>query len=69
VAQIAGNNPAATTAIGERPMSLSTLLIALVLLFIIATVPVWPYSRSWGIGPSGAFSLLLVVLVGLLVMS
>jgi hypothetical protein len=50
-------------------MSLSTLLIALVLLFIIATVPVWPYSRSWGIGPSGAFSLLLVILIGLLVMS
>jgi hypothetical protein len=49
-------------------MSLSALLIALVVLFIIATVPVWPYSRTWGLRPSGALGLVLVVLVGLLVM-
>lgn len=49
-------------------MSLSALLIALVVLFIVATVPVWPYSRTWGLVPSGAFALLLVVLIGLMVM-
>ena len=49
-------------------MSLSALLIALVVLFIIATVPVWPCSRTWGLRPSGALGLVLVVLVGLLVM-
>jgi hypothetical protein len=49
-------------------MSLSAILIALVILFIIATVPVWPYSRTWGLWPSGALGLMLVVLVGLLVM-
>jgi len=49
-------------------MSLSAILIALVVLFIIATVPVWPYSRTWGLWPSGALGLVLVVLVGLLVM-
>jgi hypothetical protein len=49
-------------------MSLSALLIALVVLFIIATVPVWPYSRTWGLWPSGALGLVLVVLAGLLVM-
>jgi Protein of unknown function (DUF3309) len=49
-------------------MSLSALLIALVVLFIVATVPVWPYSRTWGLWPSGALGLMLVVLVGLLVM-
>ncbi|MXQ12269.1 DUF3309 family protein [Microvirga makkahensis] len=49
-------------------MSLSAILIALVVLFIIATVPVWPYSRTWGLWPSGALGLTLVVLVGLLVM-
>jgi hypothetical protein len=49
-------------------MSLSAILIALVVLFIVATVPVWPYSRTWGLWPSGALGLMLVVLVGLLVM-
>jgi hypothetical protein len=49
-------------------MSLSAILIALVVLFLIGTVPVWPYSRTWGLWPSGALGLVLVVLVGLLVM-
>jgi hypothetical protein len=49
-------------------MSLSAILIALAILFIIATVPVWPYSRTWGVWPSGALGLVLVVLVGVLVM-
>jgi hypothetical protein len=49
-------------------MSLSAILIALVVLFLIGTVPVWPYSRTWGLWPSGALGLMLVVLVGLLVM-
>ena len=47
-------------------MPLSAILIGLVILFIIATVPVWPYSRAWGFLPSGVLGLLLVVLLGLL---
>ena len=50
-------------------MSPSFILIALVILFIIATVPIWPYSRVWGLWPSGVLGLVLVVLVGLLIMS
>ncbi|MBJ6127013.1 DUF3309 family protein [Microvirga splendida] len=46
----------------------SAILIGIVVLFIIATVPVWPYSRTWGLWPSGALGLLLVVLAGLLVL-
>ncbi|WP_414474450.1 DUF3309 family protein [Microvirga sp. M2] len=56
---------------GSRPtitMTLSAILIALVVLFIIATVPVWPYSRTWGLWPSGALGLILVVLLGLLML-
>ncbi|WP_134495910.1 DUF3309 family protein [Microvirga pakistanensis] len=49
-------------------MSLSGILIALVILFIVATVPVWPYSRSWGLWPSGALGLVLAAIVGLLIM-
>jgi len=49
-------------------MPFSTILVALVILFVIATVPVWPYSRSWGFWPSGILGLLLVVVLGYLVM-
>jgi hypothetical protein len=50
-------------------MPLSTILVLLVILFIIATVPIWPYSRSWGFWPSGVFALLLVAIGGYLVMA
>ena len=49
-------------------MPLSTILILLVILFVIGTVPVWPYSRTWGFWPSGVLALFLVALVGYLVM-
>ncbi|MDQ4136481.1 MAG: DUF3309 domain-containing protein [Pseudomonadota bacterium] len=49
-------------------MPFSTILVCLVVLFVIATVPIWPYSRSWGLWPSGALALLAVALVGYLVM-
>jgi hypothetical protein len=49
-------------------MPLSTILVGLVILFIIVTVPVWPYSRAWGLWPSGLLALVLVALVGYLVM-
>jgi hypothetical protein len=49
-------------------MPFSAILIALVILFIIAVVPFWPYSRTWGLRPSGALALVLVVLVGLALM-
>ncbi|HEY8384340.1 MAG TPA: DUF3309 family protein [Microvirga sp.] len=49
-------------------MPFSTILVALVILFVIATVPVWPYSRSWGFWPSGILGLLLVMVLGYLVM-
>ena len=49
-------------------MPYSAILIGIVILFIIATVPVWPYSRTWGLWPSGVLGLLLVLLGGLLVL-
>ena len=45
-------------------MPLSTILISLVILFVIATVPIWPYSRAWGFWPSGNLGLIEVVLAG-----
>jgi hypothetical protein len=49
-------------------MPLSTILVLLVILFVIATVPVWPYSRAWGFWPSGILGLIGVALAGYLVM-
>ena len=44
------------------------LLIVLILL-LVGAAPAWPYSRSWGYGPSGMLSLLLVVLLVLLLLN
>jgi uncharacterized membrane protein YdjX (TVP38/TMEM64 family) len=50
-------------------MPYSTILVCLVILFVIATVPIWPYSRTWGLWPSGALALIAVAIFGYLVMS
>ncbi len=49
-------------------MSLSTILIILLLLFLIGAVPAWPYSRSWGAYPSGLLGVVLVIVIVLVVM-
>jgi hypothetical protein len=42
---------------------LGTVLLVLLILLLIGAIPAWPYSRSWGYGPSGITVVLLVVLV------
>jgi Protein of unknown function (DUF3309) len=49
-------------------MTLTTVLIIILILILIGAVPAWPYSRSWGYGPSGIVGLILVVLLILLLM-
>jgi len=44
-------------------MSTSTILLILLLLLVLGAVPTWPYSRSWGYGPSGVLGLILLILV------
>lgn len=43
------------------------LLLIILLLLLMGGLPAWPYSRSWGYGPSGALGLLLVILLLLLI--
>jgi len=45
---------------------MGTILIVLLVLLLIGAVPSWPHSRSWGYGPSGGLSLVLLILVILL---
>ena len=46
---------------------MSTILLVVLVLLLLAAVPAWPYSRGWGYGPSGVMGLILLVLVILLI--
>ena len=47
-------------------MSLGTILLIVLVLVLVGAIPAWPYSRSWGYGPSGIVGLIVVVLLILL---
>ena len=47
-------------------MALSTILIILLILLLIGALPTWPYSSSWGYGPTGLLGLVLVIVLVLL---
>ena len=49
-------------------MTLGTILLIVLLLLLVGAVPAWPYSRSWGYGPSGGLGLVLIVLLVLFLM-
>jgi hypothetical protein len=38
------------------------LLIVLILL-VLGSVPMWPYSAGWGYGPSGGLGLVLLIVL------
>jgi hypothetical protein len=42
---------------------MSTILIVILILVLLGALPNWPYSRSWGYGPSGILGLILVILL------
>ena len=49
-------------------MTLGTLLLIVVILLLVGAVPSWPYSRSWGYGPSGVLGVVVLVVVLMVVM-
>ena len=49
-------------------MTLSTILIIILILVLLGAIPAWPYSRSWGYGPSGIIGIILVVLLVLVLL-
>ena len=40
-----------------------TILVVLIVLMLLGAIPTWPHSRSWGYGPSGGLTVVVVVLV------
>lgn len=51
-------------------MPLSTVLIIVLIVLLVAGLPTWPYAREWGLGyyPAGGIGLVLLVLVILLLL-
>lgn len=47
-------------------MSLSTILIIILVLFLVGALPRWPHSANWGYFPSGLLGLLLIIVIVLL---
>ena len=47
-------------------MSIGTVLLILLVLILIGVLPAWPYSASWGYGPTGVAGLVVLVLLVLL---
>jgi hypothetical protein len=49
-------------------MGLGTILVIILILLLIGAVPAWPYSRSWGVYPSGILGVVLVIVLVLVLM-
>ena len=47
---------------------LRTILLVILILALLGSFPLWPYSSAWGYGPSGGVGLVLIVLIVLIVM-
>jgi len=42
------------------------ILMIVLILLLLGTAPTWPHSRTWGYGPSGTVTVLLVILLVLI---
>jgi hypothetical protein len=42
---------------------MSTIVLVIVVLLLLGALPTWPHSRSWGYGPTGGLTLVLIVLM------
>lgn len=42
---------------------LSTILLIVLVLLLVGALPTWPYSTSWGYGPSSVLGVVLVILL------
>jgi hypothetical protein len=49
-------------------ISISTILIVILILFLLGALPTWGHSRNWGYGPSGGLGLLVIILIILLLL-
>jgi hypothetical protein len=45
----------------RKLMSIETFLLFVLVIFLVVSLPAWPYSKEWGYRPTGIFTVLLVV--------
>jgi hypothetical protein len=44
-------------------MTLGTILLIVLVLFLLGALPRWRYSSNWGYGPSGGLGIILVIVL------
>jgi hypothetical protein len=44
-------------------VNLGLVLLIVLLVLLLGSAPVYPYSRGWGYGPMGGLGMLLVILI------
>ncbi len=49
-------------------MSVGTILLIILVLFLVGALPNWPHSANWGYYPSSGIGIVLVIVVVLLLM-
>lgn len=47
-------------------MGAEVLLVVVLLIMLVAALPSWPYSRTWGYWPSGLLGLVLAAIIVLM---
>jgi hypothetical protein len=47
---------------------LRTILLIILILALLGSIPLWPYSAGWGYGPSGGLGLILLIVIILIVL-
>jgi hypothetical protein len=47
-------------------VGLGTILLIILILMVVGALPTWPHSQSWGYGPSGIVSVVVIILIILL---
>ena len=49
-------------------MTLGTLLLIILILFLVGALPAWPHSKNWGYFPTGGIGLVVIILLVLVLM-
>ena len=44
-------------------MTIGTILLILLVLFLVGALPAWPHSKNWGYFPSGGIGLVVLILL------
>ena len=49
-------------------ISIGTILLIVLILFLVGARPTWGHSKNWGYGPSGGLGLIVLVIIILLLL-